>query len=212
MKALIGLHRLSTGHVLLDGRPVDAHTWKGSLGYVPQDDIVHPALKVEQALTYAARLRLGPGDHRDRLDPVLRRLGLWDQRRQRIRTLSGGQRKRVSIAQELLSEPRVLVLDEPTSGLDPALEADMMTLLAHLAAAGTLVLATTHAMASLQRMSRVLVIFGGHLVYDGAPDRLAPYFGVPAPDLIFRHLQKASPTEWFNRFVRQGGRRGLGPS
>jgi ABC-type multidrug transport system ATPase subunit len=212
IKALVGLHRLSSGHVTLDGAAVDARSWQGNLGYVPQDDIVHSALKVEQALGFAAQLRLGPGDHWPRLDTVLRQLGLSDHRHQRIATLSGGQRKRVSIAQELLSQPQVLVLDEPTSGLDPALEAGMMALLASLAGQGALVLATTHAMASLHRMSRVLVIFGGHLVYDGPPDQLAAYFGVPAPERIFQQLQKASPAEWFNRFVRQGGRRGGGPS
>lgn len=211
IKALIGLQRLSSGHVTLDGAAVDVRAWKGRLGYVPQDDIVHPALTVQQALGFAARLRLGPGDHGRRLETLLRQLGLADHRRQRIATLSGGQRKRVSIAQELLSEPDVLVLDEPTSGLDPALEAAMMALLAGLATQGALVLTTTHTLASLHRMSRVLVVYGGHLVYDGPPAHLTTYFAVPAPERIFQHLQQASPAEWFNRFVRQGGRRGLGP-
>jgi ABC-type multidrug transport system ATPase subunit len=210
IKSLIGLHRLSTGHVLLDGRPVDARSWQGNLGYVPQDDIVHTALKVEQALRYAARLRLGPGDHQSRIDTVLRQLGLSEARRQGIRTLSGGQRKRVSIAQELLSNPGVLVLDEPTSGLDPALEAGMMALLAKLAAEGALVLATTHAMASLDRMSRVIVVCGGYVVYDGPPGRLTTYFEVSAPEQVFPRLQTASPSEWYTRFMQQGGRRGVG--
>ncbi|MBC7545126.1 MAG: ABC transporter ATP-binding protein [Candidatus Sericytochromatia bacterium] len=209
IKALIGLVRLSTGHVLVNGKAQSAHAWQGRLGYVPQDDIVHTGLIVTQALRYAADLRLPKGEHQAVRDTVLRQLGLWDHRHQRISTLSGGQRKRVSLAMELLSDPELLMLDEPTSGLDPALEASMMRLLASLAAKGMLVVATTHAMASLAAASRILVVHGGHIVYDGPPATLCSYFGVPTAEAVFGQLKSHSPVEWFNRFNRVGGRRGI---
>ena len=97
-----------------------------------------------------------------------------------VRNLSGGQRKRASIAVELLTRPAVLALDEPTSGLDPATSREVLAVLRRLADTGTTVLLTTHAPDDVLRCDRVVVLApGGRLAFDGAPEAAAPWFGVP---------------------------------
>jgi len=160
------------------------------MGYVPQEDIVHADLTVAEALDYQARLRLGRGVtaaiREARIEHVLGLLGLIDQQNQLVKTLSGGQRKRVSIACELLSEPQILFLDEPTSGLDPGLDKRMMLLLRLLADQGRTVVLTTHAIAHVDVCDTlVLVGPGGHVIYADAPDGALDWFGVPALGDVF---------------------------
>ncbi|NTV64073.1 MAG: FHA domain-containing protein, partial [Oscillochloris sp.] len=142
MKALCGYAPATTGQVLVNGddfyRNFDAY--RTVLGYVPQDDILHRMLPVERALGYAARLRL-PSDTAEteitaRISHVLDDVEMASQRDKLVENLSGGQRKRVSIAAELLADPSLFFLDEPTSGLDPGLEKKMMYTLRRLADSG----------------------------------------------------------------------------
>ncbi|MGW2230223.1 ATP-binding cassette domain-containing protein [Streptomyces formicae] len=139
-------------------------------GFVPQDDIVHRALPLRVALEYAARLRgTDPGD----VPRVLDELGLGDVAGQSVRTLSGGQRKRASIAIELLSRPRLLFLDEPTSGLDPLAGAQLTQHLVRLAASGVTVVFTTHTPADLHHCDQVMFIApNGRPGPAGAPSEL----------------------------------------
>jgi energy-coupling factor transporter ATP-binding protein EcfA2 len=139
-------------------------------------------LTVDQALSYAARLRLpddtGRRERRATVDLVLAELGLTEHARTRIDRLSGGQRKRVSIALELLTSPSLLLLDEPTSGLDPALERAIMESLRALADAGRTVVVVTHSPVHLGRCDKVLLLAaGGVLVYAGPPSGVLPHFG-----------------------------------
>src|SRR5204863_8364506 len=119
-----GVTKPTTGRILVNGEPVASRLT--DIGYVPQDDIVHPALTVREALTYAARLRLPQDSSKeavgDAIERVLQELALVEHADTPIASLSGGQRKRTSVASELLSRPSVLCLDEPTTGLDPGLE------------------------------------------------------------------------------------------
>jgi pSer/pThr/pTyr-binding forkhead associated (FHA) protein/ABC-type lipoprotein export system ATPase subunit len=127
LAALAGARRASRGQVLLNGVDLErAHdSLRGSLGFVPQEDVVHRELTVAQSLDFTARLRLPPDttaeERARRIGDVLATLELTDRADTAIHLLSGGQRKRVSIASELLTEPTLLFLDEPTSGLDPGL-------------------------------------------------------------------------------------------
>jgi ABC transport system ATP-binding/permease protein len=160
------------------------------MGYVPQEDIVHADLTVNEALGYQARLRLGrgaaPATRHARVQHVLTLMGLLDQQNQLVKTLSGGQRKRVSIACELLSEPQILFLDEPTSGLDPGLDKRMMLLLRLLADQGRTVVLTTHAIAHVDVCDTlVLVGPGGHVIYADAPEAALGWFGVQALGDVF---------------------------
>lgn len=160
------------------------------MGFVPQDDIVHADLSVYEALDYQARLRLAADITADaralRIDRSLRFVGLLDQRDQLIRTLSGGQRKRVSIASELLNEPEILFLDEPTSGLDPGLDKRMMLLLRLLADQGRTIVLTTHAITHVDVCDTLVVVGpGGQVIYAGAPSDVTAWFEVESLGDVF---------------------------
>lgn len=206
LRACCGLTRPSDGEILLDGQVLHQHraAWRTRLGYVPQDDILHTGLTVRRAVSYAARLRLPatlPAAEREAVvERALRRVGLSERADVRIARLSGGQRKRASVAGELLASPAVLFLDEPTSGQDPHLEASMTALFSDLAASGTTVVVTTHAMASLDQLDLVVVLAAGQLVYAGPPEALLEHFRVRAYEGVFRRLAEDDALTWTQRF------------
>lgn len=206
LHCLLGLAPLSSGQVFYDSQPLalalDVH--RKSLGYVPQDDIVHPDLTVEQSLRYAGRLRL-PADTTDaemqaRIDRVLEQLELTAERHSLVRNLSGGQRKRASIGIELQSEPRICYLDEPTSGLDPGLDAQMMTLLRQLADDGRTIVLTTHATRNIEVCDRVVIVAGGLVVFVGTPSEVLDHFGVDDIVHVYRALAEDPPERLLAQF------------
>jgi ABC transport system ATP-binding/permease protein len=184
LKLLTGQLSPSSGSVTYDGYDVfdQFDAVRSMIGVVPQDDVVHGRLTVRQALMFAARLRL-PDDvssveRRTIVDTVLAELGLTDHVRTRVYRLSGGQRKRVSIALELLTSPSLLLLDEPTSGLDPALDRHVMQTLRTLADGGRTVVVITHNLEHLDGCDRVLLLAPGGLpVYFGPAGGVRPHFG-----------------------------------
>lgn len=208
LKACCGLTRPAGGQVLLDGQDLHQHraAWRSRIGYVPQDDIIHAELSVKRALGYAARLRLPPETPAHELEAVVTRaiqqVGLADRANVRISKLSGGQRKRASVAVELLTRPAMLFLDEPTSGQDPHLEEAMMQLFRQLAANGTTVMVTTHAMANIELLDLVAIVHSGRLVYYGPPTELLDFFETRAYEGVFKRLAGAPATEWQARFQR----------
>ncbi|WP_411869603.1 ATP-binding cassette domain-containing protein [Vulcanococcus limneticus] len=166
---------------------------KQEVGFVPQDDIVHKDLTVEEVLRYSARLKLpDPEQRRKGVERVLSQLEMTHRRSARVKELSGGQRKRVSIGVELIADPRILFLDEPTSGLDPGLDKRMMQLLRHLADSGKTVALVTHATNNVMLCDQVVFLGrGGHLCYAGAPEECANYFGVKGDFAdIYQYLEK----------------------
>ena len=188
LRALTGTRPADRGHVRYDGRDLYAgyDELRHRIGLVPQDDVLHPQLTVRRALRFAARLRFPadvPAADRDRrVEEVIAELGLTDQIDQRIDTLSGGQRKRTSVALELLTKPSLLFLDEPTSGLDPGLDRSVMRTLRGLAdgtdGAGRTVVVVTHSVLNLDVCDLLLVLApGGHVAYFGPPREALAYFG-----------------------------------
>ena len=184
MDALNGLRPAQQGAVLYNGQDYYSHlaAFSTQLGYVPQDDIIHRELTVERALYYAAKLRL-PEDFtekqiKERIDEVLDDVEMRHRRRLLVSKLSGGQRKRVSIALELLANPSVFFLDEPTSGLDPGLDRKMMLLLRKLADKGHTVVLVTHATNNINACDYICFLCqGGRLAYFGPPNDAKTYFG-----------------------------------
>lgn len=180
LNALCGVRPPTSGRVLLGGVPLTdrARLRAVGVGYVPQDDIVHKELTVWDAIAYSAKLRvqLPPRQSRALVERVIELLGLTPHREKKVELLSGGQRKRVSIAIELLAKPSVLFLDEPSSGLDPATEAELMTLLQSLTLTKLTVVCTTHVLHKAYLFDRMLVIEGGLLVFAGRSDEARLHF------------------------------------
>lgn len=203
LKALAGVTVPATGAVLVDGDHLE--TRRSEFAYVPQDEIVHPLLTVREALDYAAALRLPQGAglaaRGAAVARVLDEVGLTGHADQRISDLSGGQRRRVGVAVELVSAPRLLFLDEPTTGLDPGLERRMMQLFRSLAEGGRSVLLVTHATQSLYLCDRIVVMArGGIVAFCGTPDRALSFFGVRTFDELYDALASEAPQEWHRRF------------
>jgi ABC-type multidrug transport system ATPase subunit len=196
IRVLLGLREPSEGEVTLGGEPVEA---LAAAGYVPQEDALHRGLRVEAEMRYAAELRMPKAsapERAERVAVVMHQVGLTEQARARIRRLSGGQRKRVAVALELLTGPPLLILDEPTSGLDPGLEARTMELLADVASGGRMVLVATHAMASIDRAAALCVLVAGHVAYFGPPRQALDFFRVARYEELFQQLDKQSPAAW----------------
>jgi ABC-type multidrug transport system ATPase subunit/pSer/pThr/pTyr-binding forkhead associated (FHA) protein len=184
LDALNGLRPAQSGSVFFNRQDYykNIAAYSTQIGYVPQDDIVHSDLTVERALYYAAKIRL-PSDFTEeqieqRVNEVLDEVELTHRRSLMVRNLSGGQRKRVSIALELLANPSVFFLDEPTSGLDPGLDRKMMFLLRKLADRGHTILLVTHATNNINSCDYVCFLSaGGRLAYFGPPEQAKTYFG-----------------------------------
>jgi ABC-type multidrug transport system ATPase subunit len=183
-KAIIGATRPTSGTASFDGH--DVHAEKALLlnriGMVPQDDVVHRQLTISQALGYAAELRMPPdttnADRQRVIAQVLEELELTPHAQTRVDKLSGGQRKRVSVALELLTGPSLLVLDEPTTGLDPALDRQVMAMLRQLADAGRVIVVVTHSLTYLDDCDQVLLLApGGKTAFCGPPSELGQAMG-----------------------------------
>ena len=205
--ALTGFRPASSGRVRYDDRDLydNYAELRHRIGFVPQDDILHTPLTVRRALNYAAQLRfpqdVSAEERKQRIAEVLAELGLTAQADQRIDSLSGGQRKRTSVALELLTKPSLLFLDEPTSGLDPGYEKSVMQTLRSLADDGRSVVVVTHNVAHLNMCDRLLILApGGRLAYFGPPRGALAFFNCDDFADLFTLLEKDETTDWTGRF------------
>jgi ABC-type multidrug transport system ATPase subunit/pSer/pThr/pTyr-binding forkhead associated (FHA) protein len=175
MDSLNGMRPATSGHVLINTLDLYRHldSLKQSIGYVPQEDIIHRELTVFRTLYYVARLRLSGDVSGKEIEQIVNEVmdvtGLSERRDVPVGQLSGGQRKRVSIAVELITKPSVIFLDEPTSGLDPATEEKIMKLFRQIAESGRTVILTTHAMENVRLFDKIVVLMRGKLVFYGTP-------------------------------------------
>ncbi|ORT56759.1 FHA domain-containing protein [Streptomyces sp. CB03238] len=207
LNALTGLRPADRGTVLYDGRDLyrDYAELRRRIGLVPQDDILHLQLTVRRALTYAAELRFpedtARSERQARVDEVIEELGLDQRAEQPIHSLSGGQRKRVSVALELLTKPSLLFLDEPTSGLDPGMDRSVMHMLRGLADDGRTVIVVTHSVLSLDVCDRLLVLApGGRIAYYGPPEDALGFFGFSEWPEAFEAFENDRDRDWAGRY------------
>lgn len=207
LKALTGYRPANQGDVLYDNRNLYKQfaELRQRIGLVPQDDILHKELTVKKALKYAAKLRF-PADttaaeREARIDEVLRELKLDIHKEKKVTSLSGGQRKRVSVALELLTKPSLIFLDEPTSGLDPGMDRDVMQLLRGLADDGRTVLVVTHSVAELAICDKLLVMApGGSVAYFGPPEEALNFFGYETWADVFSAFENYRDYDWAGRW------------
>ncbi|HEX6446677.1 MAG TPA: FHA domain-containing protein [Streptosporangiales bacterium] len=203
LNALTGAKPAQAGRVVYEGRDLydNYEDLRHRIGLVPQDDILHRRLTVRRALEFAAALRfpddVSATERAQRIGETCASLGLLEHMDKRIDKLSGGQRKRVSVALELLTRPSLLFLDEPTSGLDPGLDKQVMTELRTLADEGRTVIVVTHSVLNLDLCDRVLLLApGGKVAYFGPPGQpLLDQFGVSDYSSVFQTVTN-EPDRW----------------
>ncbi|XP_062184644.1 ABC transporter G family member 28-like [Phragmites australis] len=188
-----------TGSVLVNGKQGNIRSYKKIIGFVPQDDIVHGNLTVEENLWFSAKCRLSAKmKHRDKVlivERVIDSLDLQGIRNSLVGTvekrgISGGQRKRVNVGIEMVMEPSLLILDEPTSGLDSSSSQLLLRALRHEALEGVNVCAVVHQPSyTLYNMFDDLILLakGGLIVYNGPVKTIEEYFttlGIHVPDRV----------------------------
>jgi ABC-type multidrug transport system ATPase subunit len=205
-RLIAGYTSPSSGSVTFEGHNLHTEyaSMRSRIGMVPQDDVVHRQLTVNQALGYAAELRLPPdtskAERAQIVAQVLEELEMTRHADTRVDKLSGGQRKRASVALELLTQPSLLLLDEPTSGLDPALDRQVMLMLRQLADAGRVVLVVTHSVSYLDVCDQILLMApGGKTAFNGPPDQVEAAMGTRNWADIFANVG-ADPDEANRRF------------
>ena len=187
----------TTGTVLYDNRDLyqNYNELRYRIGLVPQESVLHTQLTARRALQYSAELRfpadVKPAERDGRVDEVMGELGLTRHANTRADRLSGGQLKRVNVAQELLTKPSLLFLDEPTSGLDPGLDKSVMEQMRDLAHDGRTVIVVTHSVDNLDTCDRLLVLVpGGRIAYYGPPEEGLAYFGQARWAEVFQAFER----------------------
>lgn len=168
---------------------------KRDMAVVPQHDILHDALPLESALQFTAKLRLprdtSEAERSAQVDALLDQTGLAPHRATKLGELSGGQRRRASLANELLSNPNLLFLDEVTSGLDERNDRALMQLFRRLADQGKTVICVTHTLANIEENCHLVILLtvGGKLAYFGPPADACRHFGVARFADIYQQLE-----------------------
>lgn len=207
MDALNGLRPAAQGTVYLNELSLydNFNTLQRSIGYVPQHDVLHESLSVEQTLYYAAKLRLPGGKSRKRIDEVVKEVittvGLDGHCETAFRQLSGGQQKRLSLGIELITKPNFLFLDEPTSPLDPETTENMMMLFRKLADQGRIVVMVTHKFEKFFEMHQVVILSNeGYLAFFGPPKKALEYFDCKGTTEIYRKLNNSKGQVLAERF------------
>ena len=185
IRSVVGVQIVAAGDVTVLGLPAGSRELRARIGYMTQEPAVYRDLTVRENLAYFGRI-LGVGA--GRVDELVERVGLVDERDRVVGTLSGGQRARVSLATGLLNGPDLLVLDEPTVGLDPVLRRDLWQAFARLADEGATLLVSSHVMDEAERCDELLLLHQGRLLARGTTGELLARTGAEGMDEAFLRL------------------------
>ncbi len=202
LKLIGGLREPTAGHIEWEGRDLsrEGDLEPHEIGYVPQFGIAYELLTVGESVESALRLRVGglsEEERRERIARILAEVGLDEIADREVRVLSGGQRRRLALAIEMVSAPGLLLCDEVTSGLDPQAEDELTKLMYQLSRrSDRIVLSVTHSMRHLTLCDSVLVLHRGAVAYHGPPDYLLHYFDITTAEELFPRLAQRAPEEW----------------
>jgi ABC transport system ATP-binding/permease protein len=202
LKVIAGIREHTLGTIHWNGRDLaaekdlDPH----EIGYVPQFSIAHELLSVEECVEGALRLRvadLTPELIDERITKVLQSVGLEEIADRRVALLSGGQKRRLALAIEMVSSPHLLLCDEVTSGLDPKSEDEIVRLIHTLSRSDKrIVLNVTHSLQHVALYDSVIVLYQGVLAYHGSPEYLEHYFGIARPEDLYPKLTERKASDW----------------
>ena len=201
LKTIAGIKSATEGSFVWAGRDLseEGDFEPHEIGYVPQFSIAYEELTVDESIESAARMRVKAKEYElnDLIDNVLAETGLTDIADRQVKHLSGGQKRRLALAMELVSSPRLLLCDEVTSGLDPRSEKEIVQLLHDLSRRdGRIVILVTHSLAQLELYDSVMVLVQGNLAYHGSPSTMSHYFGVREFEDVYPRLAQRLPEEW----------------
>ncbi len=207
LKAIAGLFHVTEGHVLWEGRDLaeqdlDPH----EIGYVPQFSIAYDLLTVRESVESALQLRVVESDAVEsdqHVEQILTEVGLTEIADRRVRVLSGGQKRRLALALEMVSTPHLLLCDEVTSGLDPKAEGEITKLMYDLSRRDRrIVLSVTHSLRHLALYDSILVLHEGHLAYHGPHEFLFHYFNIDQPEELFPRLAMRPAADWHRSWLK----------
>ena len=201
IKTIAGLNETTSGQILWNNQDLEEKDFEpNELGYVPQFSIACEELTVYENVSYAARLRTKrQGNLDEYLEEILTQTGLLELSDKPVKVLSGGQKRRLSLAIELTANPDILLCDEVTSGLDINSERQIVELLKSLATEqNRLILSVTHSLENIEAYDAIVVLYDGVLVYHGHPNTILPYFNARDTSGIYHQLPSLEPEQWKN--------------
>lgn len=208
LKVIAGIKEHTDGSVHWEGRDlsVEGDMDPHEIGYVPQFSIAHELLNVDECIESTLRLRVEglSGEELDeRIEKVLKSVGLNEISDRRVSLLSGGQKRRLAMAMEMASSPHLLLCDEVTSGLDPKSEDEIVTLMNDLSRTdGRIVLSVTHSLQHVALYDSVIVLYQGQLAYHGSPALLVHYFGITRPEDLYPRLAQRRAKDWHDSWLK----------
>jgi ABC-type multidrug transport system ATPase subunit len=208
LKTIAGLNPESSGGLYWEGRnlSVEGDLEASDIGYVPQFSIAYDPLTVDESVEAATKLRVAVRDNEEldhRIDRVLEETGLAAIADRQVKVLSGGQKRRLGLAMELVSDPKLLLCDEVTSGLDPRSEREIVRLLHDLSRReGRIVLSVTHSLAHLELYDSILVLHEGRVAYHGPPDQVTHYFSVHDTEEVYPKLATQTSERWQSSWMK----------
>jgi len=207
LKAIAGIKETTSGSFLWETRDLaeDGDFEPREIGYVPQFSIAYEELTVDESIESSARLRVNADEDElnDIIDSVLAETGLTDIADRPVKLLSGGQKRRLALAMELVSKPRILLCDEVTSGLDPRSEREIVELLHDLSIKdGRIVISVTHSLAQVELYDSIMVMVQGNVAYHGSPQAMAHYFSVGNFEEVYPRLSQRAGEEWGQSWLK----------